>query len=513
MIGQTFGNYRVRELIGEGGMGVVYLAEHPGIGRRAAIKILRAGLTENAEITKRFFNEARAANAIRHPGIVEVYDCGTLPSGVSYIVMELLEGENLAVRLRRVGRLPVEEARRIAAQTASALAAAHAAGIVHRDLKPDNLYLVPDERDTSVEMLKVLDFGIAKLGQQGSNTSSVRTRTGSVMGTPAYMSPEQCRGTREIDRRTDIYALGVILFEMVCGRPPFVSEGFGEMVHLHISEPPPPPRTFNPAIPEDLERLILWCLAKEPDDRVQTMTDVHAALTGRPTPPARATAPTQPQRLHQPAPPANPTTFTQAAHATDVVTRSHGKRTSAIVLGVLAIGGIALWLTRGSWLPGRADTVAVAPATAALPNPVPAPAAAAAPAPAPAAAPAPAHTPAKVTAAIVSDPPGARVVRDKDGAVIGMTPFRESWPSGDGVRELRLELDGYRPESVAVPLDRGVDLSFTLRKLPQAEPHRHKEAKHAPAARPPAAKAPAAPAAGTPAPAPKPPPKAEPVPL
>ena len=150
MIGETFGNYRVTELIGEGGMGVVYLAEHPGIGRRAAVKVLRPGLTDNPEITKRFFNEARAANAIRHPGIVEVFDFGTLPSGTSYIVMELLEGENLAARLRQVGRLPIADARRIARQTASALAAAHAAGIVHRDLKPDNIFLVPDDRDVIV---------------------------------------------------------------------------------------------------------------------------------------------------------------------------------------------------------------------------------------------------------------------------------------------------------------------------------------------------------------------------
>src|SRR5215831_17755554 len=297
MIGETFGNYRVTELIGEGGMGVVYLAEHPGIGRRAAVKVLRPGLTDSAEITGRFFNEARAANAIRHPGIVEVFDCGTLPSGVSYIVMELLEGENLAARLRRVGKLPIEEARRIAVQTASALAAAHAAGIVHRDLKPDNLYLVPDDRDPTAEMVKVLDFGIAKLGQ-GSNNSSVRTRTGSVMGTPAYMSPEQCRGTREIDHRTDIYALGVTLYEMVCGRPPFVSEGFGEMIHFHINVAPPPPRSIDPTVPEDLERVIMWCLAKEPGERIQTMTDLHTALSGRPTPP-RVGTPPQTQRLPQ----------------------------------------------------------------------------------------------------------------------------------------------------------------------------------------------------------------------
>jgi eukaryotic-like serine/threonine-protein kinase len=507
MIGEVFGNYRVSELIGEGGMGVVYLAEHPGIGRRAAIKILRPGLTDNPEMTKRFFNEARAANAIRHPGIVEVYDCGTLASGTSYIVMELLEGENLAARLRRLGRLPAPEARRIAAQTASALAAAHAAGIVHRDLKPDNLYLVPDERDAALELVKVLDFGIAKLGQQASNTSSVRTRTGSVMGTPAYMSPEQCRGTREIDHRTDIYALGVIMFEMLCGRPPFVSEGFGEIIHLHISAPPPSPRTINAAVPEDLERLILWCLAKEPAERAQTMADVHGALTGRPTPPsARPTAKT---RAPAPtAPPANPTTFTQAAQAsvlgTDVVTRSPGRKTPAIVMGVLAIGGVALWATRGSWMPRPSETVTVAPATSApaKTEPVTPPT------------PAPAKVPPSVTAAIVSDPPGARVVRENDGAVIGMTPFRESWPGGDGVRKLRLELDGYRPEPIVVPLDRGVDLSFALRKVAQPEPHKakdkHRDAK--PAAARPAAKVPAAPTPA-PAPAPKAPARSEPVPL
>jgi hypothetical protein len=322
--------------------------------------------------------------------------------------------------------------------------------------------------------VKVLDFGIAKLGQ-GSGHSSVRTRTGSVMGTPAYMSPEQCRGTREIDHRTDIYALGVILYEMVCGRAPFVSEGFGEMIHFHLNEAPPPPRTINPAVPEELERVILWCLSKDPNERIQTMADLHTALTGRPTP-ARLTAPTQPERPQLPAALANPTTFTQAAHSTDVVPRAGGRKTPAIVIGALALGG----------------TVTITPATTVPPTPTPVVT------PPPAAA--PPKAPASVNAAIVSDPPGARVVREKDGAVIGMTPFRESWPRGDGVTKLRLELDGYRPESVVVPLDRGVDLSFALRKVAEAEPqHKHKDGKHTPATKP-----------ATPAPKPA---RLEPVPL
>jgi hypothetical protein len=255
-----------------------------------------------------------------------------------------------------------------------------------------------------------------------------------------------------------------------------------------------------------MERLILWCLAKEPGERMQTMSDVHAALTGRPTLPLAAAAPA---RTPAPAaPPANPTTFTQAAqagtHGTDLVRRGRGRKTPAIVIGAVALGGLALWMTRGSWMPRSAETVVVAPAPPAAP-------AAAAPEPPP-----PPKVPAGVTAAIVSDPPGARVVREKDGAVIGMTPFRETWPRGDGVKKLRLELDGYHPESVAVPLDRGVDLSFALRKVAAAEPqppHKHRDAKHGAAAHTPAKPSAPAPAAPVPAPAPKPAPRSEPVPL
>src|SRR5262245_65790899 len=249
MIGEQFGNYRSIALLGEGGMGAVYLAEHPGIGRRVAVKVLHKNYTRDEHLLARFLNEARAANAIRHPNIIEILDSGMLGAGTPFLVMELLEGESLGVRLRQTGALPIATAVDFAYQTASALGAAHAKGIVHRDLKPDNLFIVPDPHDTNRERIKVLDFGIAKL-QQGSVADSVKTRTGTLMGTPIYMSPEQCRGTRTVDHRSDIYSLGVILFEMLVGQPPSVSERFAELINLHLNVPPPSPRPRRPALPD-----------------------------------------------------------------------------------------------------------------------------------------------------------------------------------------------------------------------------------------------------------------------
>ena len=194
MIGHWFGNYRALSVLGEGGMGAVYLAEHPGIGRRVAIKVLHKKLIHDSQHVRRFVNEARAANAIRHPNIVEILDSGTTEAGIPYLVMELLEGESLCDRLSRKP-LELGQALEIARQTASALHAAHGQGIVHRDLKPANLFLVPDSRVEGRERVKVLDFGIAKL-QTGRPADQVKTQTGMMLGTPAYMSPEQCLGTR-----------------------------------------------------------------------------------------------------------------------------------------------------------------------------------------------------------------------------------------------------------------------------------------------------------------------------
>jgi eukaryotic-like serine/threonine-protein kinase len=282
VIGQRINNYEILSLLGEGGMGAVYLAEHPLMGRKAAVKFLRKELSEDKTLVARFVNEARAANAIRHRNIIDIIDVGTLPDqGQPYMMMEFLDGESLAQRLKRVERLPVSEALAIVAQTASALSAAHAKGIVHRDLKPDNLFLVPDELGAGDERVKVLDFGIAKLrGEIGSG--SVKTNAGSIMGTPPYMSPEQCRGINdEIDQRTDVYALGIILYEMLTGAPPFQSEGFGEVLVMHLLQAPPSPRQKNPEIPEEVERAILRALTKKREERFASMAELQAAL-GRP---------------------------------------------------------------------------------------------------------------------------------------------------------------------------------------------------------------------------------------
>jgi hypothetical protein len=259
-------------------MGSVYLAEHPLLGRKAAVKILKREFVANQDLVQRFLNEARAANAIHHPNIIDILDVGLLPDGVPYMMMEFLAGESLASRLQRIHRLPIGEAVKLTNQTASALAAAHALGIVHRDLKPDNLFVIPDAQNPGQERIKVLDFGIAKLRPEFAPGTPI-TSAGALMGTPAYMSPEQCMGkTAEIDPRSDIYALGIIFYEMLCGQPPFAGQNFGELFLQHVNGAPRPPRSLVPEIPVHLEAVILKALEKEPGDRIQTMADFIGLL-------------------------------------------------------------------------------------------------------------------------------------------------------------------------------------------------------------------------------------------
>jgi serine/threonine protein kinase len=282
VLGETIGSYAIEAELGRGGMGTVYLGVHALLGRKAAVKILLPELSQKQDIVQRFFNEARAATAIRHSGIVEVYDFGFSDDGCAYIVMEYLDGESLQARLHGLGRLTQLRTLGIARQMVSALAAAHKAGIVHRDLKPDNVFLVPDDDSPIGERVKLLDFGIAKLAADSGIAPGIgemaRTSTGAIMGTPYYMSPEQCRGAGRVDARSDLYAFGCVLYEMLCGEMPFTGDGAGEVLAAHIHLPPPALRARVPDLSPGIEALVTQLLAKDPDRRPQSADEVGHAL-------------------------------------------------------------------------------------------------------------------------------------------------------------------------------------------------------------------------------------------
>jgi tRNA A-37 threonylcarbamoyl transferase component Bud32 len=256
-------------------MGSVWLAQHTMLGRRAALKVLHAELSARPDIVTRFFNEARAATAISDPGIVQVFDFGHHTDGSAYIVMELLEGEPLGKRLERLGRLPIGDALRVVRQVASSLGAAHVRGIVHRDLKPENVFLVRDPEVPGGERAKILDFGIAKLA---NDSAGIKTQTSAVIGTPTYMSPEQCRGAGHVDQRSDVYSLGCVLFTLIAGTPPFLAEGGGELIAMHLREPPPRLSSRAIGVPPAIDEVVARCLEKDPDRRYPSGTDLANAL-------------------------------------------------------------------------------------------------------------------------------------------------------------------------------------------------------------------------------------------
>ena len=279
--GTEIGKYVLGRKLGQGGFGVVFSAHDASLDREVALKFLHAEHTATPQMLQRFLQEARSAAKIAHPGIVTVYECGTMPTdaagagGAAYIAMELLVGESLTDRLARSGRLAPAAAIEVARQVASALDAAHRMGIVHRDLKPDNIFLVHDPAVRGGERTKVLDFGIAKLGRAA--TSSVQTQSMMVFGTPRYMSPEQCKSAANVDARSDIYTLGCILFELVTGQPPYVGEP-GELIAQHLLVPPPTAISIIADLPVALDKLIAVMLAKNPDARPPSMAAVQLAL-------------------------------------------------------------------------------------------------------------------------------------------------------------------------------------------------------------------------------------------
>ena len=394
MIGSRLNNYEVVSLLGEGGMGRVFLAKHTFMGRKAAIKILRPELLGDQSLVARFLDEAKATNAIGHPNIIDIIDVGILPDRrTPYLMMEFLEGESLYSSLARERPLTVSRAIDIASQTASALAAAHAQQIIHRDLKPDNLFLVPDETVNTKTRVKVLDFGIAKLKGNGIG-GQVKTQTGVILGTAIYMSPEQIRGIpSDIDHRTDIYALGIILYEMLTGKPPFNSAGIAELFMLHTLEPPPPLRSRRPDIPPELETAVLRALAKDPDQRFSSMAEFakaihehdpkHANTVKASALPSRGSglaetvfASSTAIPLHQSGQRGGPTTF--SAHLGEATTRRPRERQgpSAMMIGGVLLASVSLAIVVSFSLRSREDrkgaSTALAPAasTAALPPPI-----------------------------------------------------------------------------------------------------------------------------------------------
>ena len=261
--GTDVGGYTIDGELGKGGMGVVYSATHPLIGKRAAIKVLKPEVSSNKIIVERFMQEARAVNQIGHPNIIDIFAYGKLPDGRAYHVMDLLVGESLRKRLKR-GPLHPSEAASVVEETASALMAAHEKGFVHRDLKPDNIYLV--ELENRWPEVKLLDFGLAKLMPE-AGMAPFQTKAGVMLGTPEYMSPEQAAG-KKIDSRTDIYALGVMMFEILTGQRPFKSLGDAfSTLQQHAESTPPSIRELAPQLPEEMVQLVDAMLAKDPANR------------------------------------------------------------------------------------------------------------------------------------------------------------------------------------------------------------------------------------------------------
>ena len=377
LVGALLGSYRITDELSSGGMGTIYRARHELLGRDAAVKVLRAELTSDAELVDRFFTEARAATAIRHPSIIEVFDFGYTETGEAYLVMEFLEGESLHAYLKRFkpAGLPPQQAAQFARALANALVAAHAKGIVHRDLKPANIFLVPDAEQPYGVRVKILDFGIAKLvDPTGQPIGRSHTIDGALIGTPRYMAPEQARSAKAIDHRADLYSLGCILYEMVVGEAPFPKGGSGEVIAMHLFEEPPRPRDRVPGLAPELEAIILRLLQKEPTDRFASAQEVARALAGPAgveiTPSPFAPSPvTGPQ-----APAARPSVET---HITAPLpfddggpTRRDRSHTLPIVaaIAVLVIGGVVAIAVAKS---GKGDTTEPVAAPAPAPSPVP----------------------------------------------------------------------------------------------------------------------------------------------
>ncbi len=279
LLGTRVDKYDIEEVIGRGGMGTVYRARHADLGHELALKVLDSRLWGSSDVTARFFQEAKAAARIGHPNIVQIFDFARSPAAGSYIVMELLRGEPLDVVIKRDAPFSESRAIGLALQICEALGSAHKQGVVHRDLKPANVFLVATSTvqtphgSTAGETIKVMDFGVAKLSQ---SASAVATRPGTLVGTPLYMSPEQWE-SGPTDARSDIYSLGLVLYEMLTGRLPYAGT-LTQVIKSLTLEEPRPPRAFRKDLTPELDALVLRCIRKDPDARYASMDDVARDL-------------------------------------------------------------------------------------------------------------------------------------------------------------------------------------------------------------------------------------------
>ena len=457
------GRYRIIKTLGEGGMGTVFLAEHALIKRRVAIKILHPELATDANVIERFMNEARAAGTLGHPNIVESTDMGFTHNHVPYIVFEYLEGTLLTDEIYRVGGLPVRRTVRIAMQIASALHAAHNAGIVHRDLKSDNVFLT--DKDDALDHVKVLDFGISRF------LMADEKQKGLVMGTPEFMAPEQITDPDNVDKRADIYALGVILYEMLTARRPFSNDDDPRQLLNRIVHEAPPP-LMRPEVPHSLVEMILnKLLAKRREDRYQTMSDVEAALDsfitrsdGTPVPGRRGTQPLgkvedgvdlardsstipRPARIANTPMPGSVETLDTAMKSM-MLPQAHARRPYALyaVAGIgIAVGAIGLVVgMRGS---KESDKTAMIPA----PTPAPAPAAAM---------PAPREVQ-KIEVQLEADAPNSHVVFRRR---VEASPATIQIAATDVVELVEVSAPGYKTSRYWLTFDRATHLHAHLVK-------------------------------------------------
>ena len=440
MVGELIGPYKVVRLLGEGGMGQVYEATEYGENnlplRRAAIKVLRPEYVRDRHMAGRFLNEARAIDVVDHPGVVTIYDIGVLPSGAPYLAMEYLDGDSLRSRLQKQG-VTTAQALRIAEKLAQTLAAVHDKKIIHRDLKPENVMLLheaPTETmaDGYSERVKVLDFGIAKVLQNTHSDGQIKTRTGVMIGTPTYMGPEQCGGDGEVCDRTDVYALGIMLYEMLAGRPPFIGDQDAQIIGRQLFAQPAPLQSLAPGVNPQLAALVHRMLAKDTAAR-PAMRDVAAELSLlRRVGIAESTEAQLSNVVAQTVQLAD-TRHTTLGQATGQLHK--GSRLRPLHLAVAAgcvllagLGGFAI--LRGHGLPGLGGQGS------------------------------------QVHWRIQTEPAGAEVVAEPDGQVLGLTPLDYTTAAAPGAQAVVLRQRGFAERRLLLSRNASEERRETLAPMP-----------------------------------------------